>query len=120
MTVMGIVRKGAGDATRQFGVATANVLIPAGVEPPEGIFAAKTAIRQALWPSAACVRQTAEGLLCEVHLFGFEGDLYGEELQIELLEQVSPLISFENVEQMQAKILEDLERVKYVLGYHST
>lgn len=118
--VMGTVRKGAGEAARKFGVATANVLIPAGVEPPEGVFAAKTAVRQTLWPSAACVRQTAEGLLCEVHLFGFEGDLYGEELQIELLERVSPLIPFEDGQQMQVKILDDLERVKYVLGYHST
>ncbi|MEK7665827.1 MAG: riboflavin kinase [Patescibacteria group bacterium] len=120
MTVIGTVIKGAGKGRDLYGVPTANVLLTSNDELVDGVFAAKTTLEQRSWPSVACLRRIEDGVLCEVHLLGFDGDLYEKEIVIELLEQVSPLIQFESSEQMFVKILGDLERVKYVFRHNST
>ena len=47
----------------------------------------------------------------EVHLLAFDGDLYGRELVVEILERVRDTRTFESVEQLQEQLSSDIEAV---------
>jgi riboflavin kinase/FMN adenylyltransferase len=52
------------------------------------------------------------GPLLEVHLFDFDGDLYGKHLQVSLLRKVSEEVRLESLELLRGKIEEDVRRVR--------
>jgi len=53
-----------------------------------------------------------DGKLLEAHLIGFEGDLYGKEVEVEILNKIREVRDFENEEELVKQIGEDLEKVK--------
>jgi riboflavin kinase/FMN adenylyltransferase len=44
----------------------------------------------------------------ETHLFEFDGEIYGRELEVEILTQVSGHVDWESEEQMKAKVANDV------------
>jgi len=71
---------------RTIGYPTANIRVPEGKALPLGVFAARTIIDGQAYPGMANVgyRPTVDGreLRFEVNLFDFDGDLYGQEVQV--------------------------------------
>ncbi len=120
MKVTGQVIHGDREAGDHYGVPTANLLLETGPQWQTGIFAGRLSLNGAQWGAAICLRKIPTGFLCEVHVLGFTGDLYGQEIEVEILDRVSDLTPFKGEEQMRQKIRTDLEKVKYVLGNHST
>ena len=51
----------------------------------------------------------------ETHIFGFEGDLYGEKVRVEFLEFMRPEVRFESVELLRAQIQSDAERARNMI-----
>lgn len=51
----------------------------------------------------------------EVHLLDFQGELYGEQFKIELVEQIRGETRFANAEELKTQIGKDVERTKAVL-----
>ncbi len=51
----------------------------------------------------------------EVHLFDFEGDLYGQNLRIALIEYLRPERKFDDLEALKAQIDEDGATARRVL-----
>lgn len=102
---------------RELGFPTANVRFPDDAPPPAfGVYAGMALGRPAA--ISVGVRPTfgddLEPLL-EAHILDFDGDLYGREITVELLEFLRPEARFNSVEalvaQMKADIAEVRERV---------
>ncbi len=105
---------------RQLGFPTANLKYPSQkVRPPFGVVAIK-----AWLPSGECrvgianfgVRPTMKSEqkepILEVHLFDFEGDLYGQELRVECHAFVRGERKFESLSGLTQQIAEDVEKVR--------
>lgn len=55
----------------------------------------------------------------EVHLFDFAGDIYGQELKVELVSYIRSERKFGSIDALIAQIGADAETAKALLGYHS-
>ncbi len=125
------VRRGA-QLGRTLGYPTANLDIARRRTPLEGIFAVR--VRGAAlparageaagsakgWPAVASLgtRPTVNGveLLLEVHLFDFDGDLYGAELEVEFVARLRAEQRFESVELMVEQMHRDAAAARAALG----
>ncbi|MDE2219103.1 MAG: riboflavin kinase, partial [Gammaproteobacteria bacterium] len=72
------------------------------------------------WPAVASLgtRPTVNGVepLLEVHLFDFEGDLYGAELEVEFVARLRAELRFESVGLMVAQMHRDAAAARAALG----
>lgn len=108
MLYTGTVIKGAGEAGEVYNLPTANLFVKDLHMP--GIYAGRTFYGKKSWPSLIYVRENKDGQnLVETHLFGFIGDLYGQEISIDLIEKIRDLETFSSVEQMRGLILDDVK-----------
>jgi len=101
---------------RKLGYATANLRVRARPAPLHGIFAvyARAGKRQHREPWRAAVssigwRPAVGGKepLLEVHFFDFEGDLYGQRLEVEFVAKLRDEVHFERIEDMVAQMRRD-------------
>jgi riboflavin kinase / FMN adenylyltransferase len=107
---------------RLLGVPTINLseLPPRKLLPPDGVYAVRVEWRggraggmmnQGPRPTFQDGRRTLEA-----HLFGFEGDLYGEWVRIEWVERLRDVERFGSVEQLQQQLQRDRTRAQAVLA----
>ena len=99
---------------RTLGMPTAN-LVPDDrlVYPGHGVYAAwahgyPAAVNVGVRPTF----DTGRGPLVEVHLIGFEGDLYGEPLRVAFVERMRGERRFESVEALVEQMQRDVERAR--------
>jgi riboflavin kinase/FMN adenylyltransferase len=125
------VRRGA-QLGRTLGFPTANLDIARRRTPLEGIFAVRVhsaalpsragdaSDRSRGWPAVASLgtRPTVNGVepLLEVHLFDFEGDLYGAELEVEFVARLRAELRFESIELMVEQMHRDAAAARAALG----
>jgi riboflavin kinase/FMN adenylyltransferase len=57
-----------------------------------------------------------EGLLLEVHLFDFDGDLYGRRLEVRFVEHLRDEAHFESLEALERQMALDAQQARQVLG----
>ncbi|RDI95629.1 riboflavin biosynthesis protein RibF [Meiothermus sp. QL-1] len=118
-TARGIV--GEGDRLgRRLGFPTANLEVaPLKILPP-GVFAVWVETPGGRCGGVANVghRPTVggQGLRFEVHLFGFSGDLYGQELLVEFWARLRGEKRFESLEALKAQLAQDAEAARRLLG----
>jgi riboflavin kinase/FMN adenylyltransferase len=104
---------------RELGFPTANVDIRVGLLPRDGVYAvhaltngrwlagvANVGRRPTFGPSARTV---------EVHLFDFDGDLYGEHLQVELIDRLRGERQFTSADELMHQIQVDAKRARALL-----
>ena len=109
----GKVVTGDGVAGRDLGTPTANLdLSKVDLEP--GVYAAEAYLQGEKHDSIVCYG-IGEPPKFEVHLFNFDEDIIGEELEVEIVEQVGELVPWSSVERMRQKILHDIELAGEVL-----
>jgi riboflavin kinase/FMN adenylyltransferase len=122
---------------RSIGFPTANLPLHRRVSPLSGVYAvavrdldgerlpaarpeAGVERRPGLWPAVANVghRPTVEGqdVRLEVHLFDFDGDLYGAHLEVEFRLRLRGEQRFESFEALQAQIGRDAAAARAYLG----
>ena len=105
---------------RELGYPTANLRLTDGcVVPAHGIYACTANGRKAV--ASLGVRPTFEDqgeLLLEVHLLDFEGDLYGTELKVELVEHLREELEFADADQLIAQMDDDAKRARAALISH--
>lgn len=101
---------------RQLGFPTANVAVHGCQLPPDGVYAACARVGQTTYRGITNLglRPTVSGSagrVLEVHLFDFEGNLYGAEIEVEFLRFVRPERKFGSLEELKAQIAADIAAV---------
>lgn len=103
---------------------TANVAVPEGFAADDGVYAAVVEIdgdgvRRGAMANLG-VKPTFGGgggaRLLELHIFDFEGDIYGRELMAELVRFIRPEQKFPTPNALSARIAEDEKEIKKILN----
>ena len=118
-TVAGVVESGAGIGTG-IGYPTANVVLEPGQDLHHGIFAARVLIDGRRFDAAAYLgrRPTFDNgeAKLEVYLFEFDDDLYGREINVELIDFIRPDQGFESAEALVAQMDDDCAKAREILA----
>ena len=118
-TARGIVQEG-DKLGRKLGFPTANIEAAPLKILPMGVFAVRVQSVHGRFGGMGYVgyRPAVSGktLRFEVHLFGFGGDLYGEELEVEFIAKLRGDMNFNGLEALQAQLALDAEAARAVLG----
>jgi riboflavin kinase/FMN adenylyltransferase len=106
---------------RHLGFRTANLRPdPDRSMPMNGVYAVWALLGEERWPGVANVgirpSFDAGAVLIEVHLLGFEGDIYGHPLRVEFVERLRPEMRFERTEDLIAQVGRDIERARALLS----
>jgi riboflavin kinase/FMN adenylyltransferase len=107
---------------RQLGYATANVQMRHNRPPLTGIFAVRAlGTAEGGLPGVASLgfRPTVEDAgraTLEVHLFDFDGDLYGRHLRVEFLHKIRDEAKYPDLDTLKAQIARDCNDARGILG----
>jgi riboflavin kinase/FMN adenylyltransferase len=107
---------------RQLGFPTANLETHGLVLPPSGVYAVRALVQGR--PHAAVLNigfrptlgSTVPQLQVEVHLPGFEGDLYGAELEVTFVGKLRDERKFPSLEALNAQIAQDIRAARDRFG----
>ncbi len=120
MKIRGTVVKGDGRG-RALGYPTANIVVGTDFDAADGVYAALVEIEGERRYGAMAnlgVKPTFSGggkRILELHLFDFNGDLYGRELTAELRDFIRPEQRFASPEALRTQIAKDEETIKNIL-----
>lgn len=115
MKLSGTVIKGAGFASLAFSLPTANVEFSHSIPLAAGVYVGYGVVGIVSFPAIIHVGQPGSEKF-EAHLFGFSGDLYGQTIECEIVQQISPSIAWQSEEQMKAKVAADVALAKKYFG----
>lgn len=115
-TVIGGDRRG-----REIGYPTANMRPPARkVVPANGVYSCFAIVDGSRHDTAVNVgvRPTFGGgeLLVEAYILDFDDDLYGDQLTLEFVEYIRPELRFSGVDELVARMDQDVDRARAVLA----
>jgi riboflavin kinase/FMN adenylyltransferase len=119
-TIQGIVTHGA-KLGRTIGYPTANIEMGNYLRPAYGIYAVRGRLAGGRVLAGAAnlgIRPSFDPPveLLEPYFFDFSGDLYGQCIEVELVEYLRPEASFETLEALTAQIAADCEKARAVLA----
>lgn len=117
-TLSGIVEAGYHVAGTELKVPTANLRMSAGVFPPDGVYAVRATPggSDRAYPAVVNIGFSptfgwSDGRRIEVHLLGFSGNLYGQELTVEPLRYLRPERTFAGAEELRRQIEQDISAI---------
>ena len=119
-SVLGTVAEGK-KLGRTLGFPTANLRPESEQLPPNGVYAVRVALNGEMRSGVAnigirpTVSPQATERVIEVHLFDFSGDLYGQDLEVSLLEFLRPEKKFPSLDALRDQIAADIDRARSVL-----
>ncbi|WP_394129750.1 bifunctional riboflavin kinase/FAD synthetase [Shewanella maritima] len=102
---------------RTIGYPTANIALKRKVVPVRGVFAVKVYWQDSdIYEGVANIgfRPTVQGQTCqlEVHLFDFDGDIYGQRVEVELVAKIRDEQPFESLDALKKQIVNDANDAK--------
>lgn len=106
---------------RTIGFPTANLHLGELIHPRHGVYAVRVRIAgEETWrPGVANFGRTpTTGIrdpLLETFIFDFDGDLYGQQIEVALVRHLRPELTFESVDRMVAQMHKDVTNAKSVL-----
>lgn len=104
---------------RTIGFPTANIALGRHLEPQRGVYAVTASIGGHFYKGVANIglRPTVGGTesRLEVYFFDFEGDLYGQELAVQLRDFIRPEQKFPSFEGLKAQIGRDVAQARHLL-----
>lgn len=101
---------------QQLGFPTANLEQLRTLVPGEGVYAVRVPQEGKTWPAAANVGsnptfgETARKV--EIHLIGFQGDLYGRSLAVDFVERLRETRPFKSVAELVEQLRHDIEQAQ--------
>ena len=116
--IRGMVTHGAGRGA-SIGFPTANVEAIDTLLPGEGVYAAMARAGQARHPAAVNIGPNPtfgeEKSKVEVHLIGFEGNLYGQSLELDFFTRLRDIQPFHSVSDLQQQLQQDVEEAQAIV-----
>ncbi|MDD4875607.1 MAG: bifunctional riboflavin kinase/FAD synthetase [Dehalococcoidales bacterium] len=117
----GCVVSGIGRGTK-LGFPTANLDIALGrAIPPDGVYTAWAYIGEKTYQSVAnigkCPTFNGNQRTVEVHILDYHGDLYGQNLKIDIIERLRGEKKFETANELKKQIADDVKQGKAKLNY---
>jgi len=104
---------------RTLGFPTANLLPENEVRPAHGVYAVRVLSETGCWPGAANVGRKPtfgdDDVTVEVHVIGFEGDLYGVDLSVEFIERLRGEQRFGSPAELRTQIVLDCAKAEAVV-----
>ncbi len=102
---------------RQLGVPTANVSLGRKTLVLKGVYAVEATLESGVCLQGVAnigVRPTVDGVQpsLEVHMFDFDGSIYGEHLQVVFKRRIRDEKKFSNIDCLKEQILKDIEETK--------
>ncbi|MFA6304500.1 MAG: riboflavin kinase [Patescibacteria group bacterium] len=110
MKILGTVEKGKGEG-RKLGFPTANVKTTVARLYDPGVYLAETFFNNKQYHSLVVIG-LVDGL--EVWLADFNGDLYDQQLKVEIKEKLSGILKINDREQLIAKIQTDIKQAQEI------
>ena len=105
---------------RQIGYPTANLTVPERKAMPTGVFSVRVETGSGSFDGMANSGPRPSfpdaAPACEVHLFDFEGDLYGKELRVRFIDRIRGQQKFGSLDELRARLDEDARVAKEQLG----
>jgi len=103
------------------GYPTANIRLGKRVSPVSGIFAVRVGVGGKWWPGVASlgVRPTIAGggePLLEAHLFDFDGDLYGQRIEVKFVAKLRDEEKFAGLDALRAQMDRDAAEARRILA----
>jgi len=101
---------------RTLGFSTANLTLGDLIEPRKGVYATRARLGDKIYDAVSnfgrrpTVGESAP--LLETHLFGFSGDLYGEEIEVAFIDFIRDERKFDGLDALKAQIAADCETAK--------
>jgi riboflavin kinase/FMN adenylyltransferase len=104
-----------GDALgRQLGFPTANIDVTGRAVPPGGVYAVRVRVGKASYRGVLnigtrpTVRSEMTELRVEAHLLDFDGDLYGNEIEVTFVDKLRDELRFASLRELQEQIARDI------------
>jgi len=119
-TVLGTVEQG-NQLGRKIGFPTANLRAHNEQFPPDGVYAVRVQVDSSNLPGVANIgfRPTVTGGVAErkleVHIFDFEGDLYGRDLDVDFISFLRGEQKFSGLDALKAQIVMDAAAARLIL-----
>jgi riboflavin kinase / FMN adenylyltransferase len=116
-TILGTVTRG-DNLGKKIGFPTANLSAHSEQFPPNGVYAAEAKIDNELHRGVINlgVRPTVSGgkkeRVLEIHLFDFNRDIYGQNVEVRFIKFLRPEKKFENLEALVQQIRQDVEQAR--------
>jgi riboflavin kinase / FMN adenylyltransferase len=111
--IRGLVVRGAGRGTK-IGIPTANVGQIDTLLPAVGIYAARALAADRWHPAAVSLGPNPTfdegGIKVEVHILGFQGDIYDKPIQVDFLARLRDIERFPSVDALLAQMARDIDR----------
>ena len=103
-----------------FGFPTANLVVGRRQCPPNGVWTVRAEVNGE-WLSGVAnlgTRPSVEGedLLLEVHLLDYDGDLYGQELEVRFEQYLRPEQAFASLDELKDQIAADVAKARQLFG----
>jgi len=98
---------------RELGFPTANFKPHKVLLPPTGVYAMRVIVEGTRYAGAGYL--THEPELVEVHLLDFDGDLYGKEMEVELISYQRPATPISDPKVLRDRIAADVEQIRELL-----
>lgn len=120
-SLRGVVVRGDGRG-RQLGFPTANLsgMSAEKALPPPGVYAVRGSVRSGVHGGALHLgpRPTFPGALpsIELHLIDYSGDLYGEEVRVDLIERIRDIRPFPSARALVEQMKDDVEVARQILA----
>ncbi len=122
-SLTGAVVHGENIAGTVLGCPTANLLVPHGIIPPKGVYAGYALVHGRKHKAAISVgtaptfkHKSPDKLLIEAHILGFDGSIYGDEVELEFVRYVREERCFSSKEALKDQIGRDIELISRILG----
>jgi len=108
---------------RRLGYPTANIRLAAEPSPLMGVFAIRARWGDRDWHNGVANLGTrpavgGEGFLIEAHIFDFEGDLYGQMLEVEFISKLRDEVHFEVIDDLVVQMREDERQARVCLAQY--
>lgn len=114
-SISGVVEHG-DQRGRTIGFPTANLGGVREMLPPHGVYAVFAGDRPAVMNLGLRPTVDGKGLRAEVHIFDFDGDLYGSALRVHLVKPIRDEKKFESFDALKAQIALDAEAARRALA----